>query len=88
MIIIIKAGQEHVINELQQRFSGTNDVFVHENRVALEGVTVSDLTSDERAAAEQIIDNPPKPFKAVGCFTQKIPLWKLPIVKLAVRILQ
>ncbi|MFD1125170.1 3-deoxy-7-phosphoheptulonate synthase [Lentilactobacillus raoultii] len=68
MIIIIKAGQEHMIDELQKRFGTTNDVFVHQNRVALEGITETDLTPDERAAAEQIIDNPPKAVQGSRLF--------------------
>ncbi|MFT8994448.1 3-deoxy-7-phosphoheptulonate synthase [Lentilactobacillus hilgardii] len=68
MIIIIKTGQEHIIDELQQRFGGTHDVFTHHNRVALEGVTEDELNSDERAAAEQIIDNPPKAVQGSRLF--------------------
>ena len=59
MIIKVKAGQAHIIDELQRRFGDSHDVFVHNNRVAVQGIDESDLNSEERAAADEIIDNPP-----------------------------
>ncbi len=59
MIIILKAGQKHIVSELQRRFGDTKDVFVHENRVAIQGITEADLNQEELAATDSIIDNPP-----------------------------
>ncbi|GEP23866.1 3-deoxy-7-phosphoheptulonate synthase [Lentilactobacillus diolivorans] len=59
MIIVIKDNQMTIIDEIRNRFEGTHEVFVHHNRVAIQGISETDLTQDEKIAADAIIDNVP-----------------------------
>ncbi|MCH5462929.1 3-deoxy-7-phosphoheptulonate synthase [Lactobacillus sp. LC28-10] len=60
MIIVLKNDDQTTIAELQQHFGNTNDVFVHNNRVAVQGITAADLSDSERVAAVELIDSVPK----------------------------
>ena len=59
MIVIVKAGHVDIIDEIKNRFDGTNEVFVHHNRVAIQGITEKDLNAEEKNAIDLIIDNVP-----------------------------
>lgn len=60
MIIVLTKEDPAVISELKQHFGDTHDLFVHNNRVALQGVTPEDLSTSEKAAVKEIITNEPK----------------------------
>lgn len=59
MIIVIKNGHENIIDEIKSRFTETNEVFVHNNRVAIQGISEEDLNAEEKNATDLIIDNVP-----------------------------
>ncbi|MBT9672641.1 3-deoxy-7-phosphoheptulonate synthase [Secundilactobacillus kimchicus] len=59
MIIVLNEKNTQMAQELQQRFNGTNDVFVHRNRVAIQGISAADLTEAERQAADELIEDVP-----------------------------
>ncbi|KRL76665.1 hypothetical protein FC17_GL001730 [Secundilactobacillus paracollinoides DSM 15502 = JCM 11969] len=60
MIIVLTKEDPAVISELKQHFGDTHDLFVHNNRVALQGVTPEDLSASEKAAVKEIITDEPK----------------------------
>ena len=60
MIIVLKNNDQNTIAELQEHFGNTHEVFVHNNRVAVQGIKEADLSASERAAATDIITNVPK----------------------------
>lgn len=60
MIIVLKSNDQETIAELQQHFSNTHEIFVHHNRVAIQGITAADLSDSEREAATELINNVPK----------------------------
>ncbi|WP_288530580.1 3-deoxy-7-phosphoheptulonate synthase [uncultured Secundilactobacillus sp.] len=59
MIIVLNEKNTQMAQELQRRFNGTHDVFVHRNRVAIQGISAADLTEAERQAADELIENVP-----------------------------
>ncbi|AEB74582.1 3-deoxy-7-phosphoheptulonate synthase [Lentilactobacillus buchneri] len=59
MIIVLKNGHEDIIDEIKSRFTETNEVFVHNNRVAIQGVSEDGLNAEEKNAIDLIIDNVP-----------------------------
>ena len=50
MIIVLTKEDQTVISELKRHFGDTHDVFVHDNRVALQGVQPNELNANEKAA--------------------------------------
>ncbi|GAW99879.1 3-deoxy-7-phosphoheptulonate synthase [Secundilactobacillus mixtipabuli] len=60
MIIVLKSNDQETIAELQQHFSNTHEIFVHHNRVAIQGITAADLSDSEREAATELINDVPK----------------------------
>lgn len=60
MIIVLKNDDQTTIAELQQHFGNDHEVFVHNNRVAVQGIKEDELTAGERAAAVELIDSAPK----------------------------
>lgn len=63
MIIVLKPTDNTTIAELKNHFEGTHDIFVHHNRVAVQGITRDDLNDVELAAADEIIEDVPALFK-------------------------
>lgn len=59
MIIVLNENDQNTINELQDHFGNDHDVFVHNNRVAVQGISRDDLSATESAAATEIIDKVP-----------------------------
>lgn len=68
MIIEIKQGQENMLNELKNRFAADHDVFTHQNRIAVQGVTPAELTAKERQAASKIFTDVPKAVQSSRLF--------------------
>ncbi len=60
MIIVLTKEDQTVISELKRHFGDTHDVFVHDNRVALQGVQPNELNANEKAAVKDIITDEPK----------------------------
>lgn len=59
MIIVLKPTDNTTIAELKDHFEGTHDIFVHHNRVAVQGIMRDDLNDVELAAADEIIEDVP-----------------------------
>ncbi len=60
MIIVLKPDQESVATELQHHFGDHHDVFVHDNRIAIAGISEDELLGSEKAAAAELINDEPK----------------------------
>lgn len=59
MIIVLNENDQNTIDELKNHFGNDHDVFVHNNRVAIQGITRDDLTAAESDAAVEVIDRVP-----------------------------
>lgn len=69
MIIVLKAEQAApTIEALKQHFGSDHDIFVHNNRIAIQNITPDDLTPTEQAAAEEIITKVPAAIQASRLF--------------------
>lgn len=69
MIIVLHEEQAtEMIKQLQERFSDHHQVFVHGNRVAVQGIAPADLTVEQREAAEELITDVPKAVQASRLF--------------------
>ncbi len=68
MIIVIKEDQLNKIDEIKDRFEDKHEVFVHNNRIAVQGITRDDLLFEEVNAAEQIIEDVPKSVQGSRLF--------------------
>ena len=72
MIIVLKnENGQLMINKLEKHFASDHQVFVHNNRVAVQGAHPADLTDEERAQASQIITDVPKAVQASVCSIRK-----------------
>ncbi|WP_283679376.1 3-deoxy-7-phosphoheptulonate synthase [Lentilactobacillus sp. Marseille-Q4993] len=68
MIIVIKPGKEAVISEITNRFGDHTEVFVHDNRIAIQGADRDALNKVELDAAAQIIENHPASVQGSRAF--------------------
>lgn len=59
MIIVLNQNDQTTIESLKRHFGADHDVFVHQNRVAVQGITAEDLDDAERQAAVELIDQVP-----------------------------
>ncbi|MTV83181.1 3-deoxy-7-phosphoheptulonate synthase [Secundilactobacillus folii] len=59
MIIVLNRNDQNTIDELQEHFGNNHDIFVHHNRVAVQGITRDDLSDSEKSAAVEIIEDVP-----------------------------
>ncbi len=79
MIIILKAEQvAPTIEALKQHFGSDHDIFVHNNRIAIQNITPDDLTPTEQAAAEEIITKVPAAVQASRLFHPEDTIIKTP----------
>ncbi|UQS85985.1 3-deoxy-7-phosphoheptulonate synthase (plasmid) [Nicoliella spurrieriana] len=68
MIIVFNSNQDPMLQQVVDRFAGKTDVFTHNERVAITGITIDDLTDDEQAAAVEIITDHPKAIQSSRLF--------------------
>lgn len=79
MIIVLKNDQATAaIEELKQHFGSDHDIFVHNNRIAIQNITPGDLTPTEQAAAEEIITDVPAAVQASRLFHPEDTIIKTP----------
>ena len=79
MIIVLKAEQAApTIQALKQHFGSDHDIFVHNNRIAIQNITPGDLTPTEQAAAEEIITKVPAAVQASRPFHPEDTIIKTP----------
>lgn len=79
MIIVLKAEQAApTIEALKQHFGSDHDIFVHNNRIAIQNITPDDLTPTEQAAAEEIITKVPAAVQASHLFHPEDTIIKTP----------
>lgn len=79
MIIVLKNDQtKAAIEELKQHFSSQHEIFVHNNRVAIQNADPSDLTPAEQAAAQEIITDVPAAVQASRLFHPEDTIIKTP----------
>lgn len=79
MIIVLKAEQAApTIEALKQHFGSDHDIFVHNNRIAIQNITPDDLTPTEQAAAEEIITKIPAAVQASRLFHPEDTIIKTP----------
>lgn len=79
MIIVLKAEQAApTIQALKQHFGSDHDIFVHNNRIAIQNITPGDLTPTEQAAAEEIITKVPAAVQASRLFHPEDTIIKTP----------
>lgn len=79
MIIVLKAEQAApTIEALKQHFGSNHDIFVHNNRIAIQNITPDDLTPTEQAAAEEIITKVPAAVQASRLFHPEDTIIKTP----------
>lgn len=79
MIIVLKAEQAApTIEALKQHFGSDHDIFVHNNRIAIQNITPDDLTPTEQAAAEEIITKVPAAVQASRLFHPEDTIIKMP----------
>nr|WP_317315322.1 3-deoxy-7-phosphoheptulonate synthase [Limosilactobacillus mucosae] len=79
MIIVLKAKQAApTIEALKQHFGSDHDIFVHNNRIAIQNITPDDLTPTEQAAAEEIITKVPAAVQASRLFHPEDMIIKTP----------
>lgn len=79
MIIVLKnENAQSMINKLEKHFASDHQVFVHNNRVAVQGAHPADLTDEERAQASQIITDVPKAVQASRLFHPEDTIIKTP----------
>lgn len=88
MIIVLKNDQATAaIEELKQHFGSQHEIFVHNNRVAIQNTDPSDLTSAEQAVAQEIITDVPAAVKHPACSIPRIRSLKRHTQRLAERTL-
>ena len=68
MIIVLKEKVTENIAAIQQLFAGKQEVFAHDNRVAVVGATAQDLPTTIKQAAREIIDQTPAAVQASRLF--------------------
>lgn len=79
MIIVLKVEQAApTIEALKQHFGSDHDIFVHNNRIAIQNITPDDLTPTEQAAAEEIITKVPAAVQASRLFHPEDTIIKTP----------
>lgn len=79
MIIVLKAEQAApTIEALKQHFGSDHDIFVHNNRIAIQNITPDDLTPTEQAVAEEIITKVPATVQASRLFHPEDTIIKTP----------
>lgn len=79
MIIVLKNDQATAaIEELKQHFGSQHEIFVHNNRVAIQNTDPSDLTPAEQAAAQEIITDVPAAVQASRLFHPEDTIIKTP----------
>ncbi|SDN77811.1 3-deoxy-7-phosphoheptulonate synthase [Limosilactobacillus mucosae] len=79
MIIVLEAEQAApTIEALKQHFGSDHDIFVHNNRIAIQNITPDDLTPTEQAAAEEIITKVPAAVQASRLFHPEDTIIKTP----------
>ena len=79
MIIVLKNDQaKAAIEELKQHFGSQQEIFVHNNRVAIQNADPSDLTPAEQAAAQEIITDVPAAVQASRLFHPEDTIIKTP----------
>lgn len=79
MIIVLKAEQAApTIEALKQHFGSDHDIFVHNNRIAIQNITPDDLTPTEQAAAEEIVTKIPAAVQASRLFHPEDTIIKTP----------
>lgn len=79
MIIVLKAEQAApTIEALKQHFGSDHDIFVHNNRIAIQNITPDDLTPTEQAAAEEIITKVPTAVQSSRLFHPEDTIIKTP----------
>ena len=79
MIIVLKAIQAApTIEALKQHFGSNHDIFVHNNRIAIQNITPDDLTPTKQAAAEEIITKVPAAVQASRLFHPEDTIIKTP----------
>lgn len=79
MIIVLKAEQAApTIEALKQHFGSDHDIFVHNNRIAIQNITPDDLTPTEQATAEEIITKVPATVQASRLFHPEDTIIKTP----------
>ena len=78
-LIVLKAIQAApTIEALKQHFGSDHDIFVHNNRIAIQNITPDDLTPTEQAAAEEIITKVPAAVQASRLFHPEDTIIKTP----------
>ncbi|MFR0584638.1 3-deoxy-7-phosphoheptulonate synthase [Limosilactobacillus mucosae] len=79
MIIVLKNDQATAaIEEVKQHFGSDHDIFVHNNRVAIQKASPNDLTPAEQAAAQEIITDVPAAVQASRLFHPEDTIIKTP----------
>lgn len=79
MIIVLKSEQAApTIQALKQHFGSDHDIFVRNNRIAIQNITPGDLTPTEQAAAEEIITKVPVAVQASRLFHPEDTIIKTP----------
>lgn len=79
MIIVLKNDQaKAAIEELKQHFGSQHEIFVHNNRVAIQNADPNDLTPAEQTAAQEIITDVPVAVQASHLFHPEDTIIKTP----------
>lgn len=79
MIIVLKNDQATAaIEELKQHFGSQHEIFVHNNRVAIQNADPNDLTPAEQTAAQEIITDVPAAVQASRLFHPEDTIIKTP----------
>ena len=79
MIIVLKNDQaKAAIEELKQHFGSQHEIFVHNNRVAIQNADPNDLTPAEQTAAQEIITDVPAAVQASRLFHPEDTIIKTP----------
>lgn len=79
MIIVLKNEQATpAIEALKQHFGSDHDIFVHNNRIAIQNIAPDDLTPAEQAAAEEIITDVPAAVQSSRLFHPEDTIIKTP----------
>ncbi|MBW1606274.1 3-deoxy-7-phosphoheptulonate synthase [Lactobacillus sp. Sy-1] len=68
MIILFNSKDEPMIAQLTERFQDQTDVFQNAERLAINGISLSDLTDEEQAAAVEIIEDHPQAIQSSRIF--------------------
>lgn len=79
MIIVLKVEQAApTIEALKQHFGSQHEIFVHNNRVAIQNADPNDLTPAEQTAAQEIITDVPAAVQASRLFHPEDTIIKTP----------